>query len=287
LYTPEPGGVLALLTSLEWHVVFTVGGFLLATVWPALWPLPVLTVSASLAVATWAAARVELPPWQKRWWSRPLVAILYLLQPIVRAWPKYARRLHRSETPPAARATVRALAAQYKKLGATHTLNYWNEEAIERMAFLEALLELLDRDQWQSRTDSGWDEFDVTIFGDRFSKVVVKTVSENHGGQKRLLRARLEDGWTLRGKISFFVVALAMCLAARLWWTIALPIAQVPVWALWTVTVLPLLMILLWAGYLHLRARRSLRLAAALLDVTAQRMRLTKLHTAKKFEKPA
>ena len=27
LYTPEPGGVLALLTSLEWHAVFTVGGF--------------------------------------------------------------------------------------------------------------------------------------------------------------------------------------------------------------------------------------------------------------------
>ena len=62
-----------------------------------------------------------------------------------------------------------------------------------------------DRDQWQSRTDSGWDEFDVTIFGDRFSKVVVKTVSENHGGEKRLLRARLDAGWTLRGKISLFV----------------------------------------------------------------------------------
>jgi glycosyltransferase involved in cell wall biosynthesis len=286
LYTPEPGGVLALLTSLEWHVVFTVGGVLLALVWPSLWPLPVLTLLASLGVVTVAAARVELPPWQKHWWSRPLVAILYLLQPIVRAWPKYARRLHRSETPPAARATVRALAAQYNRLGTRHTLNYWNEAGIERLTFLETLLEALDRDQWQSRADSGWDEFDLTIFGDRFSKVLVKTVSENHGGQKRLLRARLLAGWTLRGKISLFVVALAMCIVARLWWSIMLPVARVPVWMLWSLTGLPLVLIGLWAGYLHLRALRSLRLAVALLDVTAQQLRLTKLTAPKKFERP-
>lgn len=287
LYTPEPGGVLALLTSLEWHVLFTVGGVLLAMVWPALWPLPALTFLSSLAVTIMAAARVELPPWQKRWWSRPLVAILYLLQPVVRSWPRYARQLHLSETPQAARETVRALAAQYKKLGSSHTLNYWNEKGIERFAFLEALLELLDRDRWQSRTDSGWDEFDVTIFGDRFSKVLVKTVSENHGGEKRLLRARLEAGWTLRGKISFFVMALVMCIAARLWWSIMLPVAQVPVWTLWTVTLVPVLLMALWTGYLYLRARRSLRLATALLDLCAKQLGLIKLSAPRRFEKPA
>ena len=286
LYTPEPGGVLALPTTLEWHVVFTIGGVLLTLVWPALWPLPVLTVLASLAVTTLAAARVELPPWQKRWWSRPLVAILYLLQPIVRGWPRYARQLHLSETPPAARQTVRTLAAQYEKLGYNHTVNYWNEKSIERLSFLEALLELLDRDQWQSRTDSGWDEYDVTIFGDRFSKVVVKTVSENHGGEKRLLRARLSAGWTLRGKISLFVIALIMCIVARLWWSIMLPVARIPVWMLWTFTMLPLGFIGLWVGYLYLRARRSLRLATALLDLCARQVGLIKLTAPKKFVKP-
>jgi hypothetical protein len=262
-----------------------VGGVLLAMVWPALWPLPVLTFLASLAVTTLAAARVEFPPWQQRWWSRPLVAILYLLQPIVRGWPRYARQLHLSETPPAARATVRALAAQYKKLGCEHTVNYWNEKSIERLSFLEALLELLDRDQWQSRTDSGWDEFDVTIFGDRFSKVLVKTVSENHGGEKRLLRARLDAGWTLRGKISLFVTTLVMCITARLWWSIMLPVTQVPVWMLWTFTLVPLLLIGLWVGYLYLRARRSLRLATALLDLCAKQVGLIKLDVPKKFVK--
>lgn len=287
LYTPEPSGLLAVLTSLEWHVVFTAGAVLLATIWPALWPLPVLTLLASLSMATVAAVCVELPPWQIRWWSRPLVAILYLLQPIVRGWPKYARRLRRSETPQAARETVRALAAQYEGLGSMHTLNYWNEKSIERFTFLEALFELLDRDQWQSRADSGWDEFDVTIYGDRFTKVLVKTVAENHGGEKRLLRARLEGGWTLLGKISFFVFAVGMCLAARLWWALALPAAQVPLGVLWGLTVFPLTLICLWASYLYLRTRRSLRLATALLDLCAKELNLIKLSAPRKFEKPA
>jgi hypothetical protein len=251
-----------------------------------LWPLPVLTVLASLAMATAAAVRVELPPWQTRWWSRPLVAILYLLQPIVRGWPRYGRRLRRSETPVAAREAVRALAAQHEGLGSVHTLNYWNEKSIERFTFLETLLELLDRDQWQSRADSGWDEFDVTIYGDRFSKVLVKTVSENHGGEKRLLRARLEGGWTLLGKMSFFGVVLGMCLASRLWWSLALPSSQVPLWMLWGVTGLPLVLIGLWVGYLHLRTRRSVRLATAVLDLCARDLKLIKLNAPKKFVKP-
>src|SRR5262249_1031776 len=162
---------------------------------------------------------------------------------------------------------------------------YWNEKSIERFTFLEALLELLDRDQWQSRADSGWDEFDVTIYGDRFTKVLVKTVAENHGGEKRLLRARLEGSWTLLGKISFFTVAVGMCLAARLWWALALPATQVPLWALWGLTVFPLTLIGLWVGYLQLRARRSLRLTTALLDMCAKQLSLIKLSAPKKFVK--
>ncbi len=286
LYTPEPGGLVAVPTSLEWHVLFTLGGLLLTAIWSALWPLPVLSLLASLSVATAAAVRVELPLQKKRSGSRLLVAALYLLQPIVRGWPRYARRLQRVETPLSARKPVRALAAQYETNGSSCTVNYWNEKGIERFMFLEALLELLDRDRWQARTDSGWDEYDVTIYGDRFSEVVVKTVSENHGGQKRLLRGRLRAGWTLLGKISLFAMAVVLALASRVFWAIMLPLSQVPLWALWGLTLLPLASILLWAAYLQWRARRTLRLGIALLDLTAQQLGLVKLTAPKKFEKP-
>ena len=61
LYTPEPAGLVTLLTSLEWHVLFTLGGVLLTLIWPALWPLPALTAAASLCVAIVAAWHAELP----------------------------------------------------------------------------------------------------------------------------------------------------------------------------------------------------------------------------------
>ena len=200
LYTPEPSGLLTLVTSLEWHVVFTLGALLLATVWPALWPLPVLKSlresggghgrGGVRGIAAVATAMVVASAGGD---SVPAAAGGPGLAEVRAAAATF-------ETPAAAYQTVRALAAQYKGLGPVHTLNYWNEKSIERFTFLEALLELLDRDQWQARTDSGWDEFDLTIYGDRFTRVDVKTVAENHGGEKRLLRAHLKGGWTSSGR---------------------------------------------------------------------------------------
>ncbi|MCG3147250.1 MAG: hypothetical protein PCFJNLEI_00689 [Verrucomicrobiae bacterium] len=300
LYTPEPAGLVTLLTSLEWHVVLTMGGALLALIFPALWPLPVLTLTASLLMAAMAALRVELPVWQRTIWSRPLIALMYLLQPIVRGWPRYAHRLQRGETPTDARSKVRELARVYEGIGSRHTVNYWNEAGLERFEFLGKLMEHLDRDHWQASADSGWDEYDVTIFGDRFTKVIVNTVAENHGGNKRLLRARLSAGWTLLGKVFFWAVVAFVAVLVfvvqhtvpgivevfsgtadpqtvvvtqpnpqRLWWVLSL-------WSLVVVVI----------GYLHLRARRTLRLGLALLDLTAQELKLTKLDKPKKFVKP-
>jgi len=264
LYTPEQIGFLAPLTSLEWHVLVTFGGLLLALLWPALWPLPLLTFLASLAVAITAAAQVRLPSWQRHRWSRPLAALLYLLQPIVRGWPRYAYRLRRPLTPSAARAAVTARAAQYRRVGSVHTLKFWNEQGIERLAFLQKLLEILERDNWQASADSGWDEFDVTIYGDRFTEVVLHTVCENHGGPKRLLRVRLSAHWTFLAKVWLWItvalVAFFFAAASRVWWAAY-------AWLLVVLVVISL----------HLRARRTMRLGLGLVDLAAQQTGLSKI----------
>jgi glycosyltransferase involved in cell wall biosynthesis len=277
LYTPESVGLATLLTSLEWHVLFTLGGVLLTLIWPVWWPMPVATAAASLFVAIGAASRVDLPRWQRRFWSRPLIALMYILQPIVRSWPRYAHRLRRSETPTEARAKVREMARVYQGVTSVQSLNYWNEASIERFEFLAKLLNVLDRDHWQSSADSGWDEFDVTIFGDRFTKVLVHTVAENHGGNKRLLRARLSGHWTLLGQVFFWVTVMLTALIAF----VTYHLTKHYLWALpsW-------LLVAGVTGYLHLRTRRTVRLGLALLDLTAQEMKLTKLSAPKKFVKP-
>jgi len=241
--------------------------------WPALWPVPALTAGASLAVAIAAAIRVELPVWQRHRWSRSVVALMYLLQPIVRGWPRYAHRLQRSETPTTARAKVREMAARYGGVGSIYTVHYWNEDGIERFAFLSKLLEVLDRDDWQASADSGWDEYDVKIFGDRFTRVDVHTVAENHGGNKRLLRAKLSAHWTLPGKVFLWTVVLLVAL-----------FVFVTSHALWALSAW--LLVAAVTVYLHLRAHHTLRLGIALLDLTAQEMKLIKLTAPKKFDKP-
>lgn len=283
LYTPEPVGILSIFTSLEWHVLFTLNLLLLAAFFPPLWPMPALTILVSVASVVAAAAQVKMLPWHRRAASRPLVAALYLLQPIVRGWPRYASRLGRPQTPGTARATVGALADNFTGATSTTTVSYWNDRGIERFAYLSKLLETLDRDRWQARQDSGWDEYDVTIYGDRFSKVEVKTVSENHGGNKRLLRCHLRAGWTLLAKITFWVVAIFLGLTARTIWAIMLPPPVVPQWALWALPLAPAALVFLCAAFLHQRARHSMRLGMALLELCAQDLGLIKLKSDKKL----
>ena len=131
---------------------------------------------------------------------------------------------------------------------------------------------MLDRDDWQASADSGWDEHDVTIFGDRFTRVDVSTVAENHGGNKRLLCARLSSHWTLLGKVFLWtvvgLVALFLAVTNRALWALS-------AW----------LLVALTTAYLHLRAHRTLRLGVGLLDVTAQQIGLVKLNAPKKFVK--
>ena len=75
---------------------------------------------------------------------------------------------------------------------------------------------------------------------------------------------------------------------SRLLWTLLLQVNEAAWWGwwgLWFAVGLPLLAIPVWALYLHRRAERTKRLAAALLDITAQELGLIKLRAPKKFMK--
>ena len=50
---------------------------------------------------------------------------------------------------------------------------------------------------WFPRLDPGWSPKDVRFYGDRWCKLDLTTVTENHGGEKRLTRLRLDTKPTL------------------------------------------------------------------------------------------
>jgi len=82
-----------LCTTLEYHLLITLPLWLLSLTFHYLLPLAVTSLGISLGVCIAAGAQADLPKNKRHWWSRPLVAMLFFLQPIVRGWARYRGRL--------------------------------------------------------------------------------------------------------------------------------------------------------------------------------------------------
>jgi O-antigen biosynthesis protein len=205
LYSAQPAATLMLLTSLEYHVLVTLPLLVLGIVFRFLLPLTITSVLASLAICGAAAAQADLPKRSNRFWSRPLVALLFFLQPMVRGWARYQGRLTVRRRPLAEHETLDSLSL--KKAGQEFAqLQYWSEQGVERYDFLAAVLERLDHKNWQNKADAGWNNFDVEIFGSRWSRLRLITAAEILGHRKQLLRCRLETDWTFFAHIVFWAM---------------------------------------------------------------------------------
>src|SRR6185295_13071770 len=80
----------------------------------------------------------------------------------------------------------------------------WVERRTERVEFVAAIIEELDRRRWPNLSDIGWSEFDVEIFGNRWSTLQLTTVSEDHPRDRQMLRCRLRARWSLQAKVVFW-----------------------------------------------------------------------------------
>ena len=165
-----------LCTTLEYHAFLTLPLWVLSAIFPYLLPLAIASLLLSVAVCVAAAAQAALPKNKTRRWSRPLTAMLFFLQPIVRGWARYQYRLALRPLPPAARQTLQSVTL--RDSGQTlDQVQYWAEQRIDRLAFVAGLLRHLDRQGWPNRADIGWSDYDVEIYDTRWSKLQLTTVT--------------------------------------------------------------------------------------------------------------
>src|ERR1041385_8008612 len=143
LYSPMPAHALMLCTSLEYHTVINLPLLLLGLSFPVLLPLACASIALSISVCILAAAQATLPRKQKRFWSRPLIAALFFLQPLVRGWARYRTMLHLRGRP---RKEGAAEPADLSALDETDQLCFWSR-TVDRYSFLRALLAQLK--QWK------------------------------------------------------------------------------------------------------------------------------------------
>src|SRR5258708_39832214 len=72
------------------------------------------------------------------------------------------------------------------------------------------------RHGWPNKSDIGWSEYDVEVYGSRWSHLQITTVAEEHPPAKQILRCRLRARWSLPAQVAFCLLCGLGLLAPRL-----------------------------------------------------------------------
>jgi hypothetical protein len=273
LYTTQPANLLMLSTSLEYHLFVTLPLWILSPVFRPLLVLAIAGTALPLIVCALAGAQAELPTSKTRWWSRPLVAMMFLLQPIVRGWARYRGRLSVRTISTARLQSLDSLALRGSRLSLREH-QYWANRPISRIDFVAAVMRRLDERGWPNRADTGWANYDVEIYGSRWSCLQFATLAEDHPNRRRLLRTRLRPGLALAGRIVLgLLVAVNLLVIGS--WQAARP------WSFLILLTIPL------CAWFLMRDQRNLQsIAAALIDELARELNLVKIHASPAFTTP-
>lgn len=265
IYAAPPSLLLVVVTSLEFHTLVTLPLLVLGTVLPPLRALGLASFGFSVLMCALAGWQADLPPARRRFWSRPLVALLFFLQPIVRGWARHRGHMRGQQSSLARRENLDSLSLEGHEPDLAQ-IRYWTERPLDRMDFLARLLESLDQRGWPNKVDTGWNAHDVEIFGSRWARLELTTASEWHRGGHQMIRCRLRARWTFLGRVLFWSTAGLMLLV----------IGALGVWWAW----LLLLFLPLLAWWLNSACRDLTRLIATFLDVLAKEFNLVKVKPA-------
>jgi glycosyltransferase involved in cell wall biosynthesis len=185
---------------------------ILAPIGNPLFILPMLMLLTTIGVAYWVAGQAQPQPHQRRLWSRLLIAAMHIAQPVERGWARYSTRFRTIEIPESIHEIRRRWEARARGLLDRNSIELWSECGAGRETLLEKLLALASDQRWFARIDPGWAPRDVRFYGDKWAKVDLTTVSENHGGGRLLTRIRLELQATLYHKAVLLLIVYVLTL---------------------------------------------------------------------------
>jgi len=265
LYASGPSTTLMLCTTLEYYLCVVIPLGILSVILHHLIPLAAVSLLLPLSICALAAAQADLPSHRRAWWSRPLVALLFFLQPIARGWARYSNRLAlpHGASNWSARESLDSLALRHGSVDLKE-MRYWSRPRRERLDYVRSLLRRLDRLGWARNTDIGWSEFDVEICVSRWSRLQLTSVAEDHPGNQQLFRCRLVTRWSLAATLLFWAwLGLAL-----------LVIGLADTWRPWSWALLALAPAMIW--YFGSDQRRLRSVVAVFLDQLATELGMEK-----------
>ena len=255
IYPAPQSDVAAYLSSIEWFAL-TIFLFGLGIFLPALRIVPYLMLGGTLCVALSYMVRASIEPKFDTAGARLLVMFLAFVQPLVRGFSRYFTWLHFKRTPAGVIRAHEHLPERSRITGSLSRRVFWSEQGRDRHYLLGAIFELLDEEGWRYSTDSGWNEWDIQIYGNFWWSIALQTVTEYHGGGKCLTRVRLRNRFVTT-TIIFNLIVLSLLIYRQL------NISHVDLWVL--------VPYMLFLAFLWTRARLLKSRVAELVDLAAHR----------------
>jgi GT2 family glycosyltransferase len=235
IYASNPGLTLLVVTSLEYHFLVSLPLLVLGAVVPPLTTIGLASLVVSVGMCVAAAVQADLAPGRRRWWSRPLVALLFLLQPVVRGWARHRNHLAGQRTPLGEPETLESLSLEGHEME-LRLLRYWTKAPIDRVRFLRRVIERLDERSWQNKPDGGWSRHDVEVYGSRWAVLRLTTAVEYLANGSHVLRCRLGTTWSFVARAAFLALAgtslVVIGFAGRWWCWFLLLLLPVVAWRL-------------------------------------------------------
>jgi glycosyltransferase involved in cell wall biosynthesis len=270
LYPTPQSEIANYLSSIEWFAL-TVFLFGLGIFLPALRIVPYLMFGGTLCVALSYMVRARIEPKFDTVWARLLVMCLAFIQPLVRGFTRYFTWLNFKRTPRNVISTHEHLPSGAKFPLRFSRRNFWSEEGRDRHYLLGVIFQLLEEEGWRYSTDSGWNEWDIQIYGNFWWSVVLQTVTEYHGGPKCLTRVKLRARFVTTTVI-FNLIALSVLIYRQIY------VSHVDLWFM-----IPYSLFLI---FLANRAHALKSRVAELVDLAAFRAGLQPLTRRGKSSKP-
>lgn len=188
IYRRPASMLAAMLMSIEWHLL---AGFVavLGLAFTPLLVVAILMLLVPVILSCIAAAQASRPK-HPHPLTRALIAYLHWRQPLTRGWARYSVRLKAKVLTEEAAGYSRNRDIPFEPRE-KRTLNYWSHN-LDRIRLLEAIRKEAAAAGLRYRVDSGWEKWDLEIYGSRYVKIRITTVSEHHG-HGILTRVRVES----------------------------------------------------------------------------------------------
>src|SRR6202162_6396204 len=261
IYPTPQSDVAVYLGSVEWFAL-TIFLFGLGIFLPVLRVVPYLWFAGTLCVALSYMVRARIEPKFDTVHARLLVLFLAFAQPLVRGFSRYFTWLHFKRTPRNVIRTHEHLPAGANLAGRLGRRIFWSEEGRDRHHLLGAMFQLLEEEGWRYSTDTGWNEWDIQIYGNFWWSIALQTVTEYHGGAKCLTRVRLRTRFvTTTGILNLIVLSLLIYRQ--------LNTSHVEIWSI--------VAYLVFLVFLGTRARALKSRVAELVDLAAHRAGLQRV----------